>query len=253
MLTLFTNSFLLLRRLIKISIFCSSNQKETHKSSKVQLIIKTSPQDALRRQMYSSSLQFTREHYTYNIVFPALEKFQRQYLLQSQIFAHYPKILQSSMEATKEFIILEDLCPLRYHTSYRPEALSFAKCMSVIKTLAQFHAISFAYKDQRPDEFEKLTNSLVEITFKDRENKILDPFLYRFIECGILTLSDSEEDRRVKGRLEQFQEVYASLMRECVGAKEDAVILHGDCWMSNLMFRKEVRIGEMKGLTLIEY
>lgn len=190
--------------------------------------------------MYNSGSHFTREQYTFHQILPAFEKFQSKHVTDAaKMFTNYPKIFSASSQLEDEYVILEDLSAAGYTNVDRPSALGFDKCVLVLETLARFHAISFAFKDQHFDEFTKLTEHLSEIIFVEPVNDGFISFLKDNIGYSLTTL-DKEKDAEVICKIQEFGEVYAKSMVECCREKEDAVILHGDCWISNMMFKQNV-------------
>lgn len=59
-----------------------------------------------------------------------------------------------------DFIALEDLSRDGYKTADRTNGLDFYHCKEIMTCLGKFHAVSLAIKDQQPDEFKKLVDSI---------------------------------------------------------------------------------------------
>lgn len=210
----------------------------------LRLIAKLPPSNRYRRQVYNSSRHFAREHYVYEFIFPSFEKFQKQHLKESYIFKNYPRILTASSTYEDEYVLLNDMNLQGFKNSDRPTPLTYEKCVAVLKTLAKFHAISFAMKDQEPEKWDKLTSKLGEIMFTAPVNESFDVFLRRNVEYSLTTL-DPVKDKATIQKLLQFRENYANFMVDCCAVKEDAIVLHGDCWISNMMFRRN-KVGHLR-------
>lgn len=69
------------------------------------------------------------------------------------------------MDDENGFIILEDASSLGFYNISRQHTLDWTGCTAILTSLAKFHAISFAYKDQKKEEFDKLADSLKETIF----------------------------------------------------------------------------------------
>lgn len=203
----------------------------------IRLIAKIPPKSSYRRQMYNSARHFAREHFIYEYMFPAFEKFQRLHLKEQYIFKHYPRCVAASSVYEDEYVLLNDLSLQGFQNSDRPTPLHFDKCVAVLKTIAKFHAISFAMKDQQPEKLAKLTSKLNEIMFTAPINNSFENFLKKNVEYSLTTL-DPEKDKVIIKKLLEFRENYANFMVDCCAEKEDAIVLHGDCWISNMMFRR---------------
>lgn len=186
--------------------------------------------------MYNSARHFAREHYIYECLFPEFENFQRLHMKKQYMFKHYPRCVAASSVYEDEYVLLNDLSLQGFRNSDRPTPLHFDKCVAVLKTIAKFHAISFAMKDQQPEKLAKLTSKLTEIMFTKPINKSFENFLKKNVEYSMTTL-DPDMDKVIIKKLLEFRENYASFMAECCAEKQDAIVLHGDCWISNMMFR----------------
>lgn len=203
----------------------------------LRLIVKIPPKSPYRRQMYNSARHFAREHFIYEYLFPAFEKFQTLHLKEQYIFKHYPRCIAASSVCEDEYVLLNDLSLQGFSNSDRPTPLPYDKCVAVLKTLAKFHAISFAMKDQQPEVWAKVTSKLNEIMFTAPINESFENFLRKNVDYSLTTL-DPEQDEIVIEKLLKFKENYAEFMVDCCAEKEDAIVLHGDCWISNMMFRR---------------
>lgn len=58
---------------------------------------------------------------------------------------------------------MEDLNVDGYKTASRKNGMNLAECELAVKTIGRFHAVSFAIKDQEPDIFQELCQS-IEVT-----------------------------------------------------------------------------------------
>lgn len=190
--------------------------------------------------MYNSAGTFCREKYVYEQIFPLLEHFQSAQLTDAaQVFRNYPQIYASSNRLRMEYILLSDLTVAGYANWDRTTPLDFDKVALVLRNLAHFHAVSFALKQQRPNDFHRMTAELKEWLFIDPLPDQIRQFLQTNVDYTLTTL-DKRRDRRTIEKLSKFREECGDIMVECVGERNDAVILHGDCWISNFMFKTNV-------------
>lgn len=194
-----------------------------------------------RRQMYNSAGVFCREKYVYEQILPSLECFQMKHLNRSdcQIFRQYPKIYASSNELLHEYILLNDLKLDGYINWERTTPLDFEKSALILRTLAKFHAISFAMKQYNRNDFDRATAELKEWLFIDPLPEHLQNFLQTNVDYALSTLNP-ETDLLTIERLNKFRNECGNVMVQCCAERENAVILHGDCWISNFMFKTNV-------------
>lgn len=187
--------------------------------------------------MYNSGDHFAREHYMYETVLPALDKFQRSHNLSDEkIFNNYPHYYSASSVPHHEYIILSDGNHSGFKNTEKTAPVTYDQCSAVLTDLAKFHAISFAYKDQKPDEFNGMASKLTELLFRSPIHPNLDDFIQKKVPVAVGTL-DPEKDTKIIGVLNELEQNIGNKMAEICAVKDDAVILHGDCWISNLLFK----------------
>ncbi|XP_055634869.1 uncharacterized protein LOC129774863 isoform X2 [Toxorhynchites rutilus septentrionalis] len=227
---------------------CRNNNGEgaiTDLPKVVSLIAKVAPKSPLRRSLYNSSAHFQREKYILDIVLPTFEKFQETRGLQtSQMFSHYPTAIASDCSEGQEYILLADLSAQGFKNFQRTEPLDYEDVRTILNNLAEFHAVSFAMKDQKPEIFSKIISQLAETIFVAPLHSSFEGFLKRQVDYAIKTLehNPAEGDEVVRKRLFQFRDEYGPSMVDCVENREDVVICHGDCWISNILYRHKNKL-----------
>lgn len=176
----------------------------------------------------------------YDVILPRYAEFQRQYLSNDETFHNYPHFMHGSLQESKEYLILSDLKREGYWNPHRSTSLNLHQCKLVLATMAKFHAISYAFKDQYPEQFSELTSKLIETMFAEPIPQEMESFLARKILYGLGTLTDPD-DKKYRNHLEQFGKNFAENMISCVHVKDFGTICHGDSWISNLIFRFKVK------------
>jgi fructosamine-3-kinase len=205
----------------------------------LHLFVKTPPVNEIRRQMYNSAASFNRESYVYEHILPTLKNFQASRLTSSdQLFDKYPNLVAASCEPNHEFLVLKDLAEEGFKNAPKSSPLDFDHTALVLVNLAHLHAISFAMRDQKPELFATVTASLQETVFCLPVHEHLQTFLAKQVDYALTTLADDELELREK--LLDFQKGFGQTMANITHSKEDAVVTHGDCWISNIMFREKV-------------
>ncbi|KAL9696962.1 hypothetical protein quinque_000403 [Culex quinquefasciatus] len=208
----------------------------------ISVIAKVAPTSQLRRSLYNSSAHFQREKYIFDIVLPTFEKFQQtRGLKPSRSFTHYPTVIASECTEGQEFVLQEDLAAQGFRNFERTEPLGYEHVAGILVRLAEFHAISFAMKDQAPDIFDKIVGQLQETIFVAPLHNSFEGFLKRQLDYAMRTLehSPAKGDEAVTRRLARFRDEYGPSMVDCVENREDGVICHGDCWISNILYRQK--------------
>lgn len=116
--------------------------------------------------------------------------------------------------------------------------ITFEHILLVMKALGRFHAVSFALKDQEPDKFDELANNLEELFFTRG-----GPMSAHVIQAERMAIDCITDDNDV-GLLEAILRLYEQNQYDQLvdlangnGAEPYAVVLHGDLWSNNTMFR----------------
>uniref|UniRef100_A0A182Q9S2 CHK kinase-like domain-containing protein n=1 Tax=Anopheles farauti TaxID=69004 RepID=A0A182Q9S2_9DIPT len=206
----------------------------------ISVIAKVAPTTSLRRSLYNSSAHFQREKYVFDIVLPMFERFQQARGLRvTKSFAHYPSVIVSECCEGFEYILQRDLMAQGYRNFPRTEPLAYDDVLLVLTHLAQFHAISFAMQQQAPDAYAQIVSQLQETIFVPPLHTTFVDFLQRKVDYAIETLQRNPEagDGAVAERLYRFRDEYGQAMVDCVQNRDDTVICHGDCWISNILYR----------------
>ena len=76
-----------------------------------------------------------------------------------------PKCLAYLLDGENDFLVLEDVGVYGFQSILRQDSLDFEQISSILQFLAKFHAISFAYKDQRKD-FSEMSGHIFETYFR---------------------------------------------------------------------------------------
>lgn len=71
----------------------------------------------------------------------------------------------SLSDGENDFIALEDLTSDGYETTDRENGLDFNQCKQIMTLIGKFHALSLAFRDQEPSEFEKMVDCIEVILF----------------------------------------------------------------------------------------
>lgn len=222
-----------------ISVTIAGTKDE--ETSELILVVKTPPANTIRRKIYKSDLVFDREIYTYTTILPHFVNFQQEKeLSEADSFLSFPKIYACEMRVEKEtyFLIMEDLRAknfIMYRNFVGDNVIPVDHELMVMRELGKFHAISFAMKDQRPDEFEKykdLKDPMGEFIIHGKSGIFIKQSLQRVVEDLI--------DPKHKNIVENFRNNYVNIYDEFLygaSSQEFAIISHGDFWNNNIMFK----------------
>ncbi|XP_063695697.1 uncharacterized protein LOC134827088 [Culicoides brevitarsis] len=200
-----------------------------------------------QRAEYDIVPAFMREFIFYQKIYPDLAHFQKTRGVKSVFHSgcfRIPKCYKVICnEADGQYaLILQDMRRSHYFSLGKDEGATLAEATAVCQALGKFHAVSFAYRDQKPQDFakyEKLIDPLYE-RMSDME-QLITCFLYPRIDEAIECLQPHEEFRKEK--LLEFREtVYQTILSyvSLEDTEDCCVIGHGDSWSQNILFKKIV-------------
>lgn len=107
-------------------------------------------------QVYANEICF------YSKIFPALNQFQKSKRVKN-LFNCVPNFLGGHSEDNREFIVMEDVTAAGYESLQSVRLIDSEYIKAVFRAYARFHALSFAYKHEHPEEFRRLTAGLVDL------------------------------------------------------------------------------------------
>jgi thiamine kinase-like enzyme len=110
----------------------------------------------------------------------------------------------------------------------------------ILKTYGRFHAHSFVLRAKQPEEYSKIVSRFHNM-YEELTKEANSVFRYELLEHGRLIptyLIPGEDDEIIK-KFEKyagdgFLNVFADTIKE---PGDYSVILHGDCWSNNMMFK----------------
>nr|CAD7455077.1 unnamed protein product [Timema tahoe] len=157
-------------------------------------------------------------------------------------------------EEKKPFmLILEDICLKGFRLAERRKGLDLSHSVLVLKTLARFHAVSIALHEKEPNFIE---------SFKENG----------FFEESIATEMDkmiSSSINAIANKVESWPDCgprYAEKLRKCLlnfrqrllGVMKPKnnpfnVLIHGDLWLNNMMFKYDDVSGTVEDVMFVDY
>lgn len=216
-----------------------NGKKADGKEENLSLILKCTVANEARREYFMNDVLFEREVYFYKTVIPKFIEFQRECGLDVDlVFSSYPKCLDTEyISETGEYIIVfEDLCTQGFEMWQRDITSPLENVNLVVRTLAKFHAVSFAMKDQQPqnfEEFKKLSDLLLAFTYLPKGLKMFESRLLKASE----NLNDPKHKEIYNQILNNLQNYLKDTM-DITNKDRFYVVGHGDCNTNNILFSK---------------
>ncbi|KAJ8708561.1 hypothetical protein PYW08_009943 [Mythimna loreyi] len=224
-----------LSELIRIKIHgVDRNKVPNH----IQVILKNIPKNVARRLTFRSHEFFRNEINFYEKVLPSLLAFQSSKDVKDP-FDKYAKLFLTYSDGINDVICLEDASLENFGCAVRQEGIDFEHCKLTFKVLAQFHAISFAMKDQNPQEFDSIKSQVTEQYYHERLWGWYERFWKRISGIAIDAVEREYPDSIYVDKIKEFAvpERYKSLIAAATQTGDTGVISHGDSWTNNFLYK----------------
>ncbi|XP_037051940.1 uncharacterized oxidoreductase dhs-27-like [Bradysia coprophila] len=239
--------------IVRAKIKGSQLVKGVQEDSELVLVLKLPPENKIRREQMGMNV-FEREVTVYNEILPMFQKFQLDKGLKpGQGFVSFPKCYYASYDKEKDeaVVIMEDIRKKGFKMLNKYKTLDYPHAQAVLETVAQFHGLSLAVKDQCPAIFEKF-KGLKDAMTDGMMTDLMKTMTKASCEKAIGTLEPHEEN--IKQKLLAFGDNVVDIIKSCTNGELSepyTVINHGDCWTNNIMFKYER--GSPRHLCLLDW
>ena len=206
---------------------------------KISLVVKSLPKNIGRRNTYRSAEFFQNEIAFYTEVIPKFQKFLED-KGQCEVLC-IPRHLDSVMDGENDYIALEDVCLLGYEPISRQNCINEDECKIILRTIAKFHAISFAYKDQRGEEFLKIMENLHETYFSKQHWNWYKRFHENLVNITKNALAMEYPGSKAEERFNSYApgDLFRKAAEFCDRAYQPtSVVSQGDSWVPNFLAQK---------------
>lgn len=213
---------------------------ETQSASTLNLICKTEPLNAITRSQLRTGIIYQRETFVYQELFPLYQRFQEEKRVpRPDQFQNCPKCYGTG----PGFLFLNDLVAEGYILYDRLKKLDFIHVSRAVEALGKYHAVGYALKQQRPAEFKRF-RALQDVYYSNPVDEGLYNYFGVMFDHALEALTSVEdEDLRSKMRfLKNNLRKILPVLLDGEKAEPFAVVMHGDCWNNNIMYKYEVRI-----------
>lgn len=188
-------------------------------------------------------------------VLPFFQQFEHSKgISQELLFHEYPMCYGTGVEELSEYVLLEDLNVRGFSMIDKSEEVTADHVRLVMQTLGKLHAISFALKDQQPEKFVEITSVLNE-EFIRRDDSGLREYLSRRISRIFDVVADEKYAPLLTKIKTLFEKECLDIAADCLDARvvgSAAIIIHGDVWQNNIMFRSDGS-GKLTDIKLLDW
>nr|XP_022909656.1 uncharacterized protein LOC111420841 [Onthophagus taurus] len=148
---------------------------------------------------------YNAEHQFYGEIYPVLDKFQKSKHIKNP-FDNVPKYFKVNLNNDDiKPIVLENLRSLGYTLRDRKKIIDDAHLRLPIEAFARYHAISYAMKDQEPENFKKLTAGVEDVFSKNYKKFGMDTMIKQCLNQFLNSL-DQKMDQEMLERCKNLDE-----------------------------------------------
>ncbi|CAH1163882.1 unnamed protein product [Phaedon cochleariae] len=212
------------------------NSSDVGEEKVYNLVIKSANKSEIFRMKTPIQEAYYREMFMYTKVFPMLNEFQKEYALEDP-FDQYAKCYSTCQDDKREALILKNLKSLGFEVHDRTIPQNLNHVLFVFKTYGKLHGTSLAMKTKKPALFKSMTKNMTDVlaTFIIQADMIGN-FVEEF--KGAREILKKLGDSTLATKFEGFEDqIVEALTRMCFPDEPESVILHGDCWNNNMMFK----------------
>lgn len=206
-----------------------------------KMIAKLAPTLETMRPILNSAMLFQNEHYMYTKVLPKISEMLITADILEDERLKYATCYGTFMEAPNEVILLEDLKESNFKMLERFKPLPSESIKLVLKNLAILHSFSFALKHRETETYEEFDKGLQNMFLAMTDQNPMQVMFEKFEEDALSILDDEKYKKLVRRSVSQMIDMCkknAVIDR----ASRFSVILHGDLWTNNIMFKSEASL-----------
>ncbi|OAD59667.1 hypothetical protein WN48_08775 [Eufriesea mexicana] len=215
----------------KIKITGTIDEKEVE----VNLVVKSLPKNIGRRNTYRSPEFFHNE----NAFYTKFQKFLTE-KCQTQVLC-IPRYFGSIIDGENDYIALQDVTVLGYKPIARQNCLTEDQCIMILKAIAKFHAISFAFKNQKKEKFMEIVTYLNETYFSIKHWQWYKRFFETIVDIAKNALAIEYPDSKAEKKFNSYkvEELFQKAVKLCDRKYEStSVIIQGDSWVPNYLVQQ---------------
>ncbi|XP_034940345.1 uncharacterized protein [Chelonus insularis] len=239
------DSYLSTVRKICIKGIIKGNEKD------LKIVVKSLPENLGRRKTYRSSDFFYNEIMFYTKIMPLFLEFLTAKNLNHLLYI--PKCLGYMLDGENDFIILEDAGVHGFQCPSRQNSLSLDDCKVILKAMAHFHGVSFAYKFQNKEKFDDAAGQLKETYFSEDHwnwyKKFYNLIMIATKDAMAKEYGGTPEEKRFSAI--SNRDLWERSVKICSRSQTPtSVINQGDAWAPNFLIRTDETTGEKEALLL---
>ncbi|CAH0550361.1 unnamed protein product [Brassicogethes aeneus] len=215
-----------------LAIFIDATGKTiNNKSINYNFVVKHSSVDKYQRSEMLVGTFYQVEKAFYSKILPCFQTYLNYNNLEQ--LHHFPKYFKTVFMEDREMLALENLCVkgFKLHDIKKPMNIKHIKL--VLENYAKLHSLSFAIRQHSLEVWEDAIKGFYGLKICITQGPGAKIFL-NFHEslCDILKSSNEEE---LLNKVKSYD--FVDMFRSQVFNDEWSVVVHGDCWNNNYLFK----------------
>lgn len=210
-----------------------------------KLIIKSFPEGKMIRDFVVNNNIFQTEAAYYQELVPFYSSLYKK-RTGKEIAKFGPTIYQTER---KDLIILEDISPAGFRLGNKRQGVDYDHGVLVIKALARHHGLSIAALRENPSLKDHELNSSNFYSDKNKE------MMFSLLEDNPKSIAAELENwpnfEPFRGKFRPV--IYDEWMRLANSTGKLRVLLQGDCWQNNMLFRYDEESGKVLEVCLLDF
>ncbi|RZC40739.1 EcKinase, DUF1679, and/or APH domain containing protein, partial [Asbolus verrucosus] len=223
---------------------------DTEKS--LNFVIKSSKESLDLRNQAPIKEAFEKEIFIYDEVKTAFDDFQHDKGVE-KLLEIMPHCYATRITDTGELLILENLRPQGYSLWDRKVPMTFAQVKMILKMYGKWHAICMAFRKQRPEIFRKFVENNVNVfSCFVSKTKMVDYFaeLFASVRDAVISIDEIDVLKRLQFSKDDVKYILTDMYFD---DPDHHVILHGDCWNNNFLFKFQDNSTDIMDVRIIDW
>lgn len=179
---------------------------------------------------FSMDKLYVNEIYFYETIYPAYCKL----LEENAVDDGFRNVAQCYGTLSKGMLALENLKQKGYQPFNKNEEATDGHILLVFEAYAKFHALSFAFKDQKGDDCVLFRRNLFNFYELGAKKADIDSNIRYAIEEFLKQLNPAEDEKIL--RRCKVEELISHIVDPSKFCTKHAILTQGDCWYNNSMF-----------------
>ncbi|XP_061705532.1 uncharacterized protein LOC133516559 [Cydia pomonella] len=209
-----------------------NTQFEENQHTYAELMLKHHPRNKTRGLSFRSADFFKNEINFYEKLLTELLEFQNSKEISGK-YDNHVKLCFTHCDGKNDMICLQDVRTEGFKIN---EIIDIEHGKLILKTLARFHALSFAFKTENPVKYKTITKEITETYYDERFWSWYKKLWSQICVVAINAIENEYPNSIYVNKIREFA-VPKRFKDLTKAVKQNNVILHGDCRSNNYLFK----------------